>query len=570
MEEFNNPRYKIFVGWDQKNDTAFQICRHSIIRNTKVPNDIEIIPLRLDELKEQGLYWREADELSSTEFTFSRFLIPELMNFDGWALYIDADFLFLDDVQRLFHLAEDHYAIKCVQHNYQPSSRVKLVDKTQHLYPRKNWSSLVLWNCGHPSNKQLTKNLVNDPNTSGKTLHQFSWLQDNEIGSIPHQWNWLVNWYKEPVNGRPKAVHFTEGGPWIKEYERVEYAIDWMLMEKDYLKFIRKQEKQHRSVGPLEGFKPEKQLLLEEFIKWTVDPTGEVYGSTLKDIEEKAKVMGEKIASIDSAGGINYADKGHLYDPILLDFIHGSGGYLSNWDREQKTNNPLVIRGLGGGSRKAIQHCKETGRTFYAIDTGYYGNGKIKRVHRVTKNALQQTGPIIERSGDRAKMFGYKFRKFTPGSKILICPPSLKVMETFGQNLDEWLEQTIKTIKVYTDRPIEIRLKPNRTERVTTMTIQAALQDDVHCLVTYNSIASIEALMEGKPAIVLGPNAAQVIAETNIANIERPRIPSRDEMDAFMSHLAYCQFTIEEFKSGFAWKTINESSELPLWDPTKK
>lgn len=570
-EEYtHNPRFKIFVGWDSREDIAFQVCKHSIFKNTKMPNDVEVIPIKLDELRERGLYWRDPDELGSTEFTFSRFLVPELMNFDGWAVFCDCDFLFLSDIQKLFHYTEDHYAVMCVHHDYTPKEGMKMDGKAQLAYPRKNWSSMMLINCGHPSNKILTKELVNDPSTTGQFLHRFSWLKDNEIGQIPHNWNWLINWYQEPVNGTPMALHYTEGGPWFKEYERCDYAIDWLLMEKEYLKNLRKQEKQSKPKGPFEGFSPDKEILIEEFINYTVDPEAKVFGITLKDIENKVKTMGEKIAAIDSEGGINYADKGHLYDPILMNFIHGSGGYVSTWEREESTKNPLVIRGLGGGSRKAIQYCKDVGRTFYAIDTGYYGNGKHKRVHRVTKNALQQMGPIIERPDDRSRMFGYKFRKFSKGSKILICPPSLKVMETFGQSLDDWLDQTIKTIKVYTDRPIEVRLKPNRTERVTTKTIQAALQDDVHCLVTYNSIAAIEALMEGKPAVVLGPNAAEAIAETNLANIETPRIPSREEMDAFMAHLAYCQFTVEELKSGYAWKIINESSELPLWDPTKE
>jgi len=569
--EYCNPKYRIYIGWDSNQEIAYEICKHSILKNTKVPNDIEIIPLKLNDLREQGLYSREEDALGSTEFTFSRFLVPELADFDGWALYVDCDFLFMADVQRLFHLAEEHYAVMCVQHNYEPNSGLKMNDKPQYQYPRKNWSSLVLWNCGHENNKVVTRQLVNDPSISGQYLHQFSWLpQDNLIGKISHAWNWLVGWYKEPDSGTPKALHYTEGGPWFKEYDHCDYAVDWLLMEKDYLKIIRKQEKKSKIIGPLEGFKADKQLLFEDFIKWTVDPDGAVFGNTIKNIEERAKVMGEKIAAIDSDGGINYKEKGHLYDPILIDFVHGSGGYLSTWDREKNTQNPLVIRGLGGGSRKAINYCKDVGRTFYAIDTGYYGNGKHKYVHRVTKNGLQNYGPIVARDGDRAKMFGYKFRKFTSGSKILIVPPSNKVMETFGQDLDTWVKQTVETIKAYTDREIKIRLKPNRTERVTTKTIQAALADDVHCLVTYNSIAAVEALMEGKPAITLGPNAAQVICETDLRKIETPKIPTRDEMDAFMFHLGYCQFNVEELKSGLAWKIVNESSELPLWDPTSE
>lgn len=314
-------------------------------------------------------------------------------------------------------------------------------------------------------------------------------------------------------------------------------------------------------LGPFEGFPEEKQKLLEDFLKYTVDPNGYFYNASVDDILEKVRLsMGNKIAAIDSEGGINYANKGHEYDPYLTEFIHGSGGIISNWDREQMTDNALVIRGLGGGSRKAIQHCWETGRTFYAIDTGYFGNAKSKALHRVTKNALQYLGPVVERSMDRARSFGYKFKQFKSGRKILLVPPSNKVMDLFNQpTAEEWVEQTILELKKYTDRPIEVRLKPLRSERITTNTIQAALANNVHCLVTYNSIAAIEALMEGKPALVLGQNAASVIAETNIENIDNPKKPTEDEMDAYMANLAYQQFTVPELRSGFAWKMVNES-----------
>jgi len=132
------------------------------------------------------------------------------------------------------------------------------------------------------------------------------------------------------------------------------------------------------------------------------------------------------------------------------------------------------------------------------------------------------------------------------------------------------VKQVVSEIKKYSSRPIEIRLKPNRTERVTDKTIQAALADDVHCLVTYNSIAAVEALLEGKPAVVLGPNAAQTICEQDIRNIDNPHMPERETTDRFFAHLAYCQFDVHELRSGYAWRTVNESSELPLWNPNKK
>ena len=115
----------------------------------------------------------------------------------------------------------------CVQHDYNPTGETKMDGRLQSIYPRKNWSSLVLWNCGHPSNKIVTKELVNDPSTTGKYLHRFSWLKDHEIGEINHEWNWLVGWYEEPKNGYPKAIHYTEGGPWFPEYRFCDYHEVW-------------------------------------------------------------------------------------------------------------------------------------------------------------------------------------------------------------------------------------------------------------------------------------------------------------------------------------------------------
>lgn len=271
--------------------------------------------------------------------------------------------------------------------------------------------------------------------------------------------------------------------------------------------------------------------------------------------------MGNKVAAIDSVGGVNYQNKGYEYDTFLTSFILGSGGRISSWDREAKTNNALVIRGLGGGSQKAIRHCWETGRPFYAIDTGYFGNHKSKLWHRVTKNNLQNVGPIVERDSNRLKKIGFTYKEFSPGSKILICPPSEKVMNLWNQpSPEEWTKNTIEELKKYTDRPIEVRLKPARSERVSTKTIDAALADDVHCLITYNSIAATEALLNGKPAIALGPNAASALCNKSLSEVENLNIPTKDEIYAFVKHLSYCQFTEDELRSGLAWRILNESS----------
>ncbi len=278
-----------------------------------------------------------------------------------------------------------------------------------------------------------------------------------------------------------------------------------------------------------------------------------------------------EIAAIDSVGGNNYAKKGHSYDPYLASILRGIAEHPdtlsaieSNWEAEEETSSMLLIRGLGGGSQKAIKRCWEIGREFYAVDTGYFGNGKHKTWHRITRNALQNMEQITERDAKRLELqlqLPWKeiYKPFTPGNKILVCPPSNKVMNMFGQpEADIWTANLVKQLKELTDRPIEIRLKPIRSQRVKGSTIQEALQDDVHCLITYNSIAATEALMVGKPALTLGPNAAQLICETDLANIDNPRIPTKDEMYAFLTHLSYAQFTQPEMEDGTAWSILRK------------
>ena len=184
-----------------------------------------------------------------------------------------------------------------------------------------------------------------------------------------------------------------------------------------------------------------------------------------------------------------------------------------------------------------------------------------KEYHRVTKNNLQNLGPIIERPFDRLKKLNWKYKKHNKqAKKILICPPSQKVMKFYGHDLDSWMTNLVTEIKKYTDRPIEIRTKPPRSERVTTNTIWQAL-DDTYCLITYNSIAATEALLYSVPAITLAPNAASVLCNTEISNLSSNlHIPTKDELYAFAGHLSYCQFTQAELASGYAYDIINNDN----------
>ena len=213
---------KVFVGYDQSEDIAYQVCKHSIL--TKQPN-AEVRPLVQKELRDAGWYTRPIDKLASTEFTFTRFLVPELCNFEGWALFIDCDMILTTDIAELFAQADDQYAVMCVQHDYKPKEGTKMDGQTQTVYPRKNWSSTMLINCGHPSNQQLDMDLVNSPEINGAYLHRFSWLKDEEIGELDHTWNYLVGVYDDLE--KPKLIHYTEGGPWFENYRNCEFHQLW-------------------------------------------------------------------------------------------------------------------------------------------------------------------------------------------------------------------------------------------------------------------------------------------------------------------------------------------------------
>lgn len=213
----------VYVGYDSREDIAYQVCKHSIIRRDP---GATVKPLKQKEMRESGLYIREIDKLASTEFTFTRFFIPYLQNYQGWAVFCDCDFLWTVPTTDLKQYCDPDKAVVVVQHDYTPAEGMKMDGKQQHIYPRKNWSSMILWNCAHPKNKVLTPELLNKE--TGAFLHRFQWLDDNDIGSLPHHYNWLVGWYKEPKDGKPKIYHWTEGGPWfVDNYFDCEYADVW-------------------------------------------------------------------------------------------------------------------------------------------------------------------------------------------------------------------------------------------------------------------------------------------------------------------------------------------------------
>jgi hypothetical protein len=208
----------IFVGYDSKEKVAFNTLSYSILKNSTQP--IAITPIYLENIKDT--FVRERNNLSSTEFSFSRFIIPHLMNYQGWALFMDCDMLMKADIAELWRLRNDKYAVQVCKHDYIPKSSTKFLGQVQTVYPKKNWSSFMLLNCKKCST--LTPDYVNK--ASGLELHQFKWLESEDlIGELPLEWNWLADEYdyKEDV----KNIHYTEGGPYFKGYETCDYADDW-------------------------------------------------------------------------------------------------------------------------------------------------------------------------------------------------------------------------------------------------------------------------------------------------------------------------------------------------------
>lgn len=228
------PNVPVYVGWDSREEEAYQVCRFSLTRRTSSP--VRVIGLRQPSLRERKVYWRDEDPRASTEFCYTRFLVPALADYKGWAMFCDCDFLWLADVTKLWDLIDDRYAIMCVKHDHRPTEHTKMDGCEQSVYPRKNWSSLMLLNCAHPAMRTLTTDVVNQE--SGAFLHRFQWLPDELIGELPESWNWLEGWSMKPGQGAPEVVHFTRGGPWFENWQNVDYGELW-LKERDAMERAR-------------------------------------------------------------------------------------------------------------------------------------------------------------------------------------------------------------------------------------------------------------------------------------------------------------------------------------------
>ena len=215
---------KFFIGWDSREEIAYEVAKRSLLDKTSI--DIEVIPIKQGELRNKNLYWRDHDPLSSTEFSFTRFLTPYLAGYKGWAVFCDCDFLFRHDVAGLEDYMDGERAVYVVKHQYNPPEKTKMDGAVQTQYPRKNWSSFMLMNCAHPAMQILTPELVS--RETGLYLHRFQWLENKYIGELPLAYNYLEGWHNKEDCPNPIAVHFTRGGPWFRDYMHVEYGDEWI------------------------------------------------------------------------------------------------------------------------------------------------------------------------------------------------------------------------------------------------------------------------------------------------------------------------------------------------------
>jgi len=207
----------VFVGYDPREAIAYHTCVNSIIRHASQP--VAIVPIALNLFQD----YKETHTDGSNHFIYTRFLVPHLMGFKGWAIFIDGDMIVRDDIMQLWNLKELDKDVMVVKHDYQTCMPVKYLGAKNEDYPRKNWSSVILWNCNSFPNRQLTPEFVQK--SSGSFLHRFAWLDDGRIGELPPEWNWLPDEYGP--NADAKLLHYTLGTPCFQEFADTPQADEW-------------------------------------------------------------------------------------------------------------------------------------------------------------------------------------------------------------------------------------------------------------------------------------------------------------------------------------------------------
>lgn len=207
----------VFVGYDPREAIAYHTCVNSIIRHSSVP--VAIVPVALNLFKD----YTETHTDGSNQFIYSRFLVPYLMDYTGWAIFMDGDMIVRGDIADLWELKECNKDVMVAKHDYKTRMPVKYLGSPNQDYPRKNWSSVILWNCNSFPNRQLTPAFVQK--STGSELHRFAWLDDSRIGTLPLEWNWLPDEYGP--NESAKLLHYTLGTPCFHEFADTPQGSEW-------------------------------------------------------------------------------------------------------------------------------------------------------------------------------------------------------------------------------------------------------------------------------------------------------------------------------------------------------
>ena len=211
---------RVFLGYDSREAAAFHVAAHSIHRHSSQP--VRIAPLLLSQL--QSVFQPPRDPKQSTDFSFSRFLVPHLCDYQGWAIFADCDILARDDIAKLWELRDDRYAVMRVKHDYVPAESTKFLGHEQTKYAKKNWSSVILFN--NARCQALTLDYVDQ--ASGLALHRFEWLGNDElIGELPAGWNHLVDYNSSAAGRAAENLHYTSGGPWFENCRQCGFAAEW-------------------------------------------------------------------------------------------------------------------------------------------------------------------------------------------------------------------------------------------------------------------------------------------------------------------------------------------------------
>jgi lipopolysaccharide biosynthesis glycosyltransferase len=210
-------RINIIVGFDQREAVAYHVFCQSVLQKASAP--VQFLPLMSKSIPG----YKECHGDGSNAFTYTRFLSPWLMDYKGWTIFADGDMVCNEDIVNLWNLRDPSKAVQVVKHSYKTKFHEKYLGNINEDYPKKNWSSLILWNCEHPKNKQLTPELIQ--NKDGAFLHRFEWLDESEIGDLPTSWNWLATEYEN--NSHAKLIHYTLGTPCFKQYKGADMAEYW-------------------------------------------------------------------------------------------------------------------------------------------------------------------------------------------------------------------------------------------------------------------------------------------------------------------------------------------------------